>query len=403
MLENLYTTKMSGNAKTLQKRFAKIRSRQSGRSRIMAAVMAVTLAASALGATIAMAAAGADGLEHWDRNEIYFRDGMDFAVNVSGKNVPEWVNEDIAGEDGNVDIVITRYQTRNLRGLVHNDHLIKLSGAKGSVSLAAQAWSMAAPTTNTDIYCEEINPAVRQYKYYSDMDFIEFNNPGYAGVWNEPIMALVNKGEKKNRRIEVRFALDENYDLKTAYVRFLLSDDNDNPIDERFDVLETNREFSYIGNFKESYIKDVTDEDNDNNYYFTMYEDNYVNKPAEGINIAVERATTDGIVVTSDITLPEAAKICISVYNQKGREVADNGRQIDISPVYDISPIYILTPAKMTNYFTVDRGDEEEVQTTVKEIPENQFVKGEEYRVCVVVFDEDYTVLYRWQQYVTLE
>ena len=256
MLENLYTTKMSGNAKTLQKRFSKIRSNQSRKSRIIAAVMAFALAASALSATIALAAVGGDGLEHWDRNELYFRDGMDFSVNVAGRNVPAWVNEDIAGEDGNVEIVFTRYQSRDTKGIVSNDHLIKLSGAKGSVSLAAQGWSMAAPTTNTDMYCEEINPAVRQYKYYSDICFIEFNNLGYASMKNSPIMTLVNNSEKKNRRIELVFALDENYDLKTAYVSFLLADDNDNPTDELFDVLEADREFSYIGNFKESYINE---------------------------------------------------------------------------------------------------------------------------------------------------
>lgn len=56
MLENLYTTKMSGDAKTLQKRFSKIRSKQSRKSKITAAVMAALLAMTALFATVAMAA-----------------------------------------------------------------------------------------------------------------------------------------------------------------------------------------------------------------------------------------------------------------------------------------------------------------------------------------------------------
>ena len=56
MLENLYTTKMSANKKTLQNRFTKIR-RKSGRiSKIMAAVMSGAVAVTMLGATIVMAA-----------------------------------------------------------------------------------------------------------------------------------------------------------------------------------------------------------------------------------------------------------------------------------------------------------------------------------------------------------
>ena len=56
MLENLYTTKMSANKKTLQNRFTKIR-RGSGRiSKIMAAVMSCAVAVAMLGGAVVMAA-----------------------------------------------------------------------------------------------------------------------------------------------------------------------------------------------------------------------------------------------------------------------------------------------------------------------------------------------------------
>ncbi len=59
MLENLYTTKMSADKKTLQNRFAKIR-RKSGRiSKIAAAVMSCAVAVTMLGATVVMAAVDA--------------------------------------------------------------------------------------------------------------------------------------------------------------------------------------------------------------------------------------------------------------------------------------------------------------------------------------------------------
>ena len=67
MLENLYTTKMSGDVKTLQKRFSKIRSKQSRKSKITAAVMAAALAMTVLFATVAMAAI--DGISD---NEIKY-------------------------------------------------------------------------------------------------------------------------------------------------------------------------------------------------------------------------------------------------------------------------------------------------------------------------------------------
>lgn len=72
MLENLYTTKMSGDAKTLQKRFSKIRSKQSRKSKITAAAMAAVLAATALFATVAMAALDGknSNASDWAKNDI---------------------------------------------------------------------------------------------------------------------------------------------------------------------------------------------------------------------------------------------------------------------------------------------------------------------------------------------
>jgi len=45
-------------------------------------------------------AVGSDGLEHWDKNEIYYKDGMQFTINVQNKYVPDWLKNNIAAEDG---------------------------------------------------------------------------------------------------------------------------------------------------------------------------------------------------------------------------------------------------------------------------------------------------------------
>ena len=56
MLENIYTTKMSADKKTLQKRFSKIRSKSGRISKMMSFVMAIFVAVTMLCATVVMAA-----------------------------------------------------------------------------------------------------------------------------------------------------------------------------------------------------------------------------------------------------------------------------------------------------------------------------------------------------------
>lgn len=405
MFHKFYTTQMSANGRQLQTRFVKMRSKSGRFSRIMAAVMAAVILTTIAGAAVVMAAVGSDGLEYWDKNEIYFRDGVTFSINAAGKNVPSWVFEDVAGEDGAIDVTITRYQTRDLKGMVSNEHLISLSGSNGTIKLAANLWSGAGETTDYVYYSDEMSREIKQYKYSSAMQFIEYNNPGYAG--DRPVMALVDKKEKKNRWIEVQFAFDEEYNLKTAFVSLCNADEFDNITKERFDALQADGGFSYIGNFEKDYMKDVTS-DPSTNYYFTQYEDKRQNTDVTGIDFEIAKATAEEIVVNSNVTLPEAKKITIEVYNKDGREVACDDR----AKRDTIQSQYTLTPTKIRMY-SVDLNDTQDTEIRVDDseavtyeevdVPENQFVKGETYRICIVVFDDDYTVLYRWQEYVTLQ
>ena len=136
MLENLYTTKMSANKKTLQNRFTKIRSKSGRISKIMAAVMSCAIAVTMLGATIVMAAVGSDGLEHWDKNEIYFLGSMSFTANTLEQNIPDWVNEDVVGDDGNISVTIRNHQMRSkTRGYVSVYTIAELSGGNGMAKL----------------------------------------------------------------------------------------------------------------------------------------------------------------------------------------------------------------------------------------------------------------------------
>ena len=389
MLENLYTTKMSANKKTLQNRFTKIR-RKSGRiSKIMAAVMSCTVAAAMLGATIVMAAVGSDGLEHWDKNEIYYKNGVKFSVNVSGKNVPAWVYEDLAGEDGKIDVTVNRYQTRDLKGNVNNDHLVELLGEKGKIKLASQSSSMAYKHYDGAV----IPDYLRQYPCYSEINFIEFNNVGYAPE-SKVITALTDKKESKYRRIEVYFAFNDKKEVQTVFLNLGIADKNDNPENMSFDGLQPVDGLTYIGNFLEDYTNDVWNDDTAN-YYFTMYEDNYQNKKADGIDFNIGKAAAEGIVLNSSVTLPQAEHIVIYVYDKNNRNVSiviekDKNTQTEQ---------FVLTPKKLLIY---DLSFEQELKYE-EDIPENQFVSGEKYRVCCIVLDKDRNVIYRWHEYVTVQ
>ena len=389
MLENLYTTKMSANKKTLQNRFTKIR-RKSGRiSKIMAAVMSCAIAVTMLGGAVVMAAVGSDGLVHFTKNEIYYKDGVKFSVNVSGKNVPAWVYEDIAGEDGKINVTVNRYQTRDLKGNVNNDHLVELLGEKGKIKLASQSSSMAYKHYDGAV----IPDYLRQYPCYSEINFIEFNNVGYAPE-SKVITALTDKKESKYRRIEVYFAFNDKKEMQTVFLNLGIADKNDNPENMSFDGLQPVDGLTYIGNFLEDYTNDVWNDDTAN-YYFTMYENNYQNKKADGIDFNIGKAAEEGIVLNSFVTLPQAEHVVIYVYDKNNRNVAiviekDKNTQTEQ---------FILTPKKMLIY---DLSFEQELKYE-EDIPENQFVSGEKYRVCCVVLDKDRNVIYRWQEYVTVQ
>ena len=303
--------------------------------------------------------------------------------------MPAWVYEDVAGEDGKIDVTVNRYQTRNLKGNVNNDHLIELSGEKGKIKLASNAWTMAYTRSNG----VDVPDYLCKYPYYSEIDFIEYNSTGYTPE-TMAITALTDKKESKYRRIGVYFAFDDNKKLQTAFVNFGIADENDNPENMSFDGLQTDNGLSYIGNFLEAYTKAVWDEDT-LNYYFTMYEDNYQNKKADGIDFNIGEATAESIVLNSSVTLPQAEHIVIYVYDKNNRNVAIVNEENKNTQTAQ----FILTPKKMIIY---DLSFEQKLKYE-EDIPENQFVSGEKYRVCSIVLDENYNVLYRWQEYVTIQ
>ncbi len=392
MFENLYALKINIGKKVLRSMFAKI----------LSFVLFCVLISVFHGGTAAAAADVSGGLEHWDKNEVYYRDGVKFSVNISEKNEPDWILQSVAEEDGKIDVKIHRYQCRDLLGYVSEGNIIELSGEKGKVKLANSGMDIARSRVN------EIDASAfaSEYPYFSYMGFNE-NEYTYTARQKEPLTALTGEDTCKYREIGVYFAFDDKLELQTAFLRLnVYKDEYGNPVNTKFDELRAETDLSYIGNFHEDFTVDSWFDrfDSANGYYFTkyftMYENNYRNKKVDGINFEIEKASVDGIVVNSDITLWQAARVVIEVYNQDGRRVSSNyENELDVSKKQ-----YVLTPLKTKIY---DYSSDSKHPRVIRkiDIPENQFVSGEKYRVCIAILDvyRNFDVLYRWQEYVTMQ
>ena len=230
MLENLYTTKMSANKKTLQNRFTKIR-RKSGRiSKIMAAVMSCAVAVTMLGATIVMAAVGSDGLEHWDKNEIYILGSMSFTANTSGKSVPDWVNEDVTGKDGNISVTITNYQMRRkVSGYVSLYTIAELSGAKGKTKLISIHGGNINRAAAYDGNGTLISGGVTSsfiYPYVSSYRFIEAVENGGLLEYAKPFVenGMLDRESGKRKCVFVEFGIDEQKNIRAVRLKLCLND-----------------------------------------------------------------------------------------------------------------------------------------------------------------------------------
>ncbi|MDO5396604.1 MAG: hypothetical protein Q4G33_01625 [bacterium] len=234
MLENLYTTKMSANRKTLQNRFSQIRSEGGRFSKIMAAVMSAVVAVTMLCATVVMAAVGTDGLEHWDDMEVYYTGGLIFDINISGLNVPEYVKNEIAGEDGNIHCCFDKYDLRYPGGIINDTGKLTLSGNRGQMifALMDNYWPFA-PDSQREVKLARQNDAEFMTGYIfcvSDSKFSSnamdaFNIPlADSEHWINIYFAISDNKPKK-----IIFSFDGEYVLSEDYRRINIGENMDCP------------------------------------------------------------------------------------------------------------------------------------------------------------------------------
>ena len=386
MFKNFYTTGMSENAKQLERRFLKLRHHAVHPWKTALTTLMLLLVTA--GATASIAAVGGDGLEYWNEDEIYFRDGVSFTVNVAGKTLPTYVSETIAGEDGNINVLLQRVETRDVKGRVNKEHILELSGSRGTVKMAANGHS--GLSSNESDGENDVPQYEDAYRYSSSITFIEWNNPGYSGALQRPIMTLVDPPSDDMKYIYVHFGIDSQLRIQNAFITFSLANEYDNPIGVSFDTAVAEAgSLSFIGDFATDYPSECVGDTN--NFYFTFFEKDYTPSPAAGIDIAIEDARTNAIVLNTDITNSRASYIEIDVYDSAGRSAgAYDGQVID-------SRIAVI-PHTMHG-ITLDMGTGD---TGFYGEQPTYYTAGERYRVCVALLDPEHSVIYRWQEYVTV-
>ena len=369
MLENLYTTKMSSSKRVLQNRFSKIRRKSGHLAKTMSLVITIVLIFTISAATVALAAAQNSSPEIFDKNEIYFIKSMSFNVNVAGKNVPSWVNEDVAGEDGNIFVTINRYQIRYAkRGTVTNHTVLVLEGENGTTRIGS--------THGGDVNKADDGFA---FPYSGSLRFIDTIEEGGWAEYVKPFtdMGIMDKDSGKRKYVEITFGVDEENKIRGIFMDFALLGQENAAFDRaqnKFDVIEAPvSSMSFIASGEKDFLTNTWDT------FFTDFEiNNYNNIKTDEVNISIEKASPEEIIVNTDVNIENAKRIEITAVDVKSGETAAVGRE-------EFADRYVLTK----EFYFLDG--------------EKEFIKGNDYRVSIGVLDGENNLLYRWQSIVTIE
>ena len=344
MLENLYTTKMSANKKTLQNRFTKIRSKSGRISKIMAAVMSCAVAVTMLGATIVMAAVGSDGLEHWDKNEIYFLGSMRLSVNADIETAPQWIKD--ISSDGKLTLMINKTDMRDTSGLVTHSNTATVNGDKGKETLTR--------TGTSGYYNTEVVKSDTEYDWA--VMLFTYN--------------ITDNGNIDTDNIYVCFTTEtDNLAMYTGldYKAFQK--------DVGFERFSKGYNVQFIGDYENA--EKVY---NDGIYvnYFTYFENKYDNRNVENIDLNIVQADNDFITVKPNVNIEKASKL--QIYTCEPQQIYHSGT---IKP-YNLSEVN-GTEIKVPNIHSSQK-----------------YESGKTYAVLFVITDEYDNVIYRQQDYVNI-
>jgi len=371
MLENLYTTKMSGGKKVLQNRFAKIRSKNGKSAKMMSLVMTFVLALALGTATVVMAAAGADGLEHWDKNEVYFRDEIDFCVNLHNQDVPQWLKENISGKNEIVNFKIKNYEVRYTDGMVNYGGFAEVSGKLGTYIFPTQLGIGLPEGIGSSLYSESDLKKLfdnTNAAYFTGLSFTKGNGSGY-------IMASRLVANEYSSANNIEIGAGEDFE-----VLFGFSEDN-RLISIGFVSQHNVNGFYYIPADMTSVktIRNIESKLNDEwllapaGGAFTSFEKNYTNRYTDKIRISLKSATKYGFVLNAETKPAGNYRINANVYRGGGSKIIGTERAGGMGEI------------------TIGLRDNIILKT------------GEVCRIDLYIVDTNNSnVVYRWQKYIKI-
>ena len=344
MLENLYTTKMSANKKTLQNRFTKIRSKNGRISKIMAAVMSAVIAVTMLGATIVMAAVGSDGLEHWDKNEVYILGSMKLSVDLDIENAPQWIKD--ISSDGKLTLMINKTDMRDTSGLVTHSNTAKVSGDIGSETLTRIGTS--------SYYNTEVVKPDTEYDW--DVMLFTYHITDNGNIDTDNIYAYFTTNSD-----ELTTYSGVEYETLQKEVGF-----------EKFSKCYNAQ---FIGDYE---LAEKVYNNGIYVNYFTYFENDYINHDIDNVDISVISGDNDFIIVKPYINVEKASKL--QIYICEPHQIYHSGT---IKP-YNLSEV-----------------NGTEIKVSYMHLSE-KYESGKTYAVLSIITDEYDNVIYRQQDYITI-
>lgn len=389
------TTAMANEKGQIKRRFTMIRgTKRSGKIiSMLSIILAILIVAITIFTNSVFAGMTKDEPKYRTQNEVYYKDSMEFSVNISGKSVPDWVG-DIAGQDGKVDITLNPVKIRDSRGWVNDDIILELKGTKGKAKLSSISSGLSYGPSSGVYKNKKLNDVPIEYS----IDFCEFNNVGYPEYRKSRVAELVSPNSGQKRYITINLAYTKELEISFASVDFDISDQNDNITEDSFnkyDFIEAGSiNFTRNRNIEKDLLLQA--ESITSIRLFTDFERDFENKKVYGIDCSVASASADGIVLKTDIKLDTLVYYDIFVINDQGTEVLWDNAKVKQGKWPESIVLAPENSLKLTEETSAYRNFE------VTDAPERKFTSGKSYRIDIGFSNADGNIVYRQREYAAI-
>ena len=366
----------------LQRRFAKIRSKNSKIAKTMSLVMTLALTIAFSAATVVMAVSQDDGLEHWDKNEIYYLSGIKFSIDIGNNPIPDWA-EEFAGDNGTVDVNIGEYAFRDTKGNIRNSIIGTFSSGSNILRLSQTV---------------------------SLLDYENRYIMNFSGL-PEELTNDFNIQPDDGRHIRITFELDDEGIMINPAMEFLeLSEEMNFDASEIADTVFRPEKADILGDFDRTYLN-IVNSVSDSSLFLDFEKNNYKNRTVNGIDVEILYAANDKMVIKADSQYDEIKNIKASVYNADGHRVSSlGGIQKDENgykaKIYNDSTQAEVTADGKTITLYAPKPIDGRQSSTLKYSDEEyyaSFISKNTYRIELGMYGENDELIYRWLEYATVQ